>query len=112
MNGAAATKKGRRWRRPCVPERAKQRSAGGLAAACDADLFLQALEADRADHDLLADDIARRAVQAHLLGELEVLLDGRLDLGAREILFDLRGVEAGFLGRGHRARLVGLTAAA
>ena len=35
-----------------------------------------------------------------------------LDFGAREILFDLRHVEAGFLGRGHRARLVGLTAAA
>src|SRR5215475_3720059 len=79
-------------------------SAGRLAATRNADLFLQTFEADGADHDLLADDVARRAVQAHLLGEPEVLLDGRLHLGAREVLFDLRSVETGVLGRRHGAR--------
>src|SRR5215813_7856695 len=87
-------------------------SAGRFAAARDADLLLEAVEADGADHDLLADDVARRAAEAHVLGELEVLLDGRLDLGAGEILIDLRGVEAGLFGRRHGARLVGRSPAA
>src|SRR3954464_15713272 len=97
-------------RRPFASDETLAASAGRLAAARDADLFLEALEADGADHDLLADHVARRAVEAHVLGELEVLLDGRLDLGAREILLDLRGVEAGFLGGCDGARLVGRTA--
>src|SRR6266481_8121458 len=70
-------------------------SARRLAAAGEADLFLQAIEADGADHDLLADHIARRAVHAHVLGELEVFLQRRADLRARNILFQFRHVEAG-----------------
>src|SRR3569832_1160076 len=81
--------------------------AGRFAAAGDADLFPQALKPDGPDHDLLADDVAQHAVQAHLLGKLHVLLDGRLDLVTREILLDPRGVEAGLLCRRHGACLVG-----
>src|ERR1700761_2982402 len=87
-------------------------SASRLAAAGNADLFLETVEADGADHDLLADHIARRAVHAHRFGELEVLLDGGPHLGALDVLLDLRGVETGFLGRLHRARLVSRAAAA
>src|ERR1700741_667966 len=76
-------------------------SAGRLAAAGDADLFLQPFEADGADHNLLANHIAWRAVQAHLFGELEIILDRRLDLGVREILLDARGIVAGVLGGDH-----------
>src|SRR5579862_2950541 len=87
-------------------------SAAGFAAARDVDLFLEAVEPDGTDDDLLADYIARRAIQPHLLGELHVLLDRRLDLGARHVLLDARGVVARILGRGHGARLVGGSAAA
>src|SRR5262249_8903450 len=105
-------KKGRRWRRPFAIAMERVTSAGRLAAACDADLLLQAVKADSADHDLLADHIARRTVQPHVFGELEVLFDGCLDLGAGEIFLDLRGVEASVLCRGHRPGLVRRTAAA
>src|SRR3569623_2275233 len=57
-------------------------SALVLAAAGGADVLLQLRQADRADHDLVADHVARRAVQAQRLGELEVLLERRLHLGA------------------------------
>ena len=83
-----------------------------LAAAGETDLFLEAVEADRADHHLLADHVARRAVHAHRLGELEVFLDRGAHFGACKILLDPGRVEAGFLGRRHRARLVGGTTAA
>src|SRR4051795_11928291 len=86
--------------------------AGCLAAAGDADLFLETVEADGADHDLLADHVARRAVHAHRFGKLEVFLDGGAYLGTGEVLLDPGGVEAGLLGRLERARLVGLTAPA
>src|SRR5579883_1465485 len=96
---------------PCLAARSLA-SAGGLAAAGDADLLLQAIEADGADDDLLADHIARRAVETHVLGKLHVLLDRRLDLGARHVLLDARGIVAGILGRSHGAGLVGRPAAA
>ena len=81
-------------------------STGRLAAAGDADLFLQAFDTDGADHDLLADHIARRAVHAHRFSEFEVFLDGGAHLGTGDVFLDLRGVEAGLLGRLKRARLV------
>src|SRR3984957_19595614 len=87
-------------------------SARLFAAARNADLFLETLKADRADHDLLADHIARGAVHAHGFGELEVFLDRGLHFRARQILFDPRRIEAGILGGGDRARLVGWAAAA
>src|SRR5216684_7529341 len=41
-----------------------------LATAGDADLFPEVVETDRADHHLLADHVARRAVHAHRFGDL------------------------------------------
>src|ERR1700722_17357456 len=70
--------------------RLKRSSAGRLAAASGADFLLEAVEADRADHDLLADHVARRAVHAHRLGELEVFFDRRAHFRAGEVFFDLR----------------------
>src|SRR4029453_1177357 len=61
-------------------------SARCLAAAGDADLFPQGVDADRADHDLLADHVARSAVHAHGFGELEVFLERAAHFGARQIL--------------------------
>src|SRR5580693_5256560 len=69
-------------------------STRSLAAARHPDLFLQSVKPDRADHDLLPDHVARRAIQAHVFGKLEVLLDRRLDLRASEILLDPGHVEA------------------
>src|SRR4029079_6569231 len=85
-------------------------SAGRLAAPGDADLFLQIVDADRADHDLLADHAARRAVHAHGLSELEVLFQRIAHFGARQVLLELAHVEADFLGDSHGARLVGPSA--
>ncbi len=73
---------------------------------------LSASRPDGADHDIVADDIAWRAVETERLGKLEALLKGRLDFGAREILFQARHVEADVLGYRKRAGLVGLAAAA
>src|SRR5262249_9967826 len=42
----------------------RRRSAGRLAAARGVDLFLQRIEADRADYDVGAHHVARRAVEA------------------------------------------------
>jgi len=44
---------------------ARKRLARRLAAAGEADFFLQAIETDCADHHLFADHITRRAVHAH-----------------------------------------------
>src|SRR5438105_2165138 len=71
-----------------------------------------AIRADRANHDLLADDVARRAVHAERFRQLEIFLERGAHFLAAEILFQLRHVETGFLGRGKRARLVGGAAAA
>src|SRR3954468_12990588 len=87
-------------------------SARRLAAAGEADLFPQGVDADRADHDLLADHVARGAVHPHRFRELVVLFQGGADFGAADILVELRHVDAGFLGRRKRAGLVGLAAAA
>src|SRR5262249_37285849 len=87
-------------------------SAGRLAAARGVDLLFQRTETNRADHDLAAHDVARRAIEAERLGQLEALLDLRLDLVARHVLLDAADVEADFLGDRQRARFVGLPAAA
>ncbi len=49
------------------------RLAARLAAARLGDFLAQALQPDRANHDALADDIARRAVHAERLGDGEAL---------------------------------------
>src|SRR5258705_7947038 len=77
-----------------------------LAATGDADFFLEIIKADRADHHLLADHVAWRAVHTHRLGEFEVFLDRGAHFRARKILLDLSCIEAGLLGGCHRARLV------
>src|SRR5438477_10719291 len=88
---------------------ALRQSARRLAAARGADLLLPPLKPDRANHDLLADHIARRTVHSHRFGELEVFLDRCLRFRACHVLLELCGIEARVLGCGHRARLVRLT---
>src|SRR5215831_16758583 len=83
-----------------------------LAAAGDVDPLLEGIEADRADHQLGADHVARRAVDPERLGELHALLDRGAHLVAPHVLLDACDVESRLLGGGERARLVGLAAAA
>src|SRR6476661_1049258 len=87
-------------------------SAARLAAAGGVDLFLQRIEADRADHDVVADHITRRAIEAEGLGELEAFLQRGLDLRACQILVQAPHVEADVLGNRERTGLVRLTAPA
>src|SRR4051794_5854277 len=87
-------------------------SARRLAATRRVDLFLERIGADGADDDISAHHVARRAVEAERLGELEALLDRGLHLVARHVLLDLGHVEADFLGDGEGTRLVRLSAAA
>src|SRR5579863_6178512 len=91
-------------RRPFVKPRLtiQRSSAGHFAAAGEADLFLETFEADGADHHLLADHVAWRAVHAHGFRELEVFIDRGFHLGARQILLEPRHVEAGILGSRQR----------
>src|SRR5262245_16643404 len=72
-------------------------SACRLAATRGVNLFLKSIEADGADDDILAHHVARRAVEAQCLGELEAFLDRGLHLVARHVLFDLRDVEPDLL---------------
>src|SRR5262252_8030725 len=87
-------------------------SARRLAATRGVNLFLESIEADGADDDILAHDVARRAVEAQRLGELEAFLDRGFHLVARHVLLDLRDVEPDLLRRRQGARLVGLAAPA
>src|SRR5437588_6857353 len=87
-------------------------SAGGLAAARGVDLFFERVEADRADDDVAADPVARCAVKAERLGQLEAFLELPLDLLAPHVLFDASHVEADFFRDGQRTRLVRRAAAA
>src|SRR5262245_40636281 len=87
-------------------------SARRLAATRAVNLFLESIEADGADDDILAYDVARRTVEAERFGELEAFLDRGLHLVACHVLLDLRDVEADLLRRRERARLVGLATAA
>src|SRR5207244_7260396 len=68
---------------------ALRQSARRLAAARGADLLLQPLKPDRADHDLLADHVARRTVHAHRFGELEVFLYRGFGFPACHVLLEL-----------------------
>src|SRR6266700_7606910 len=76
------------------------------------DLVAQRREPDRAYHDIAADHVARRAVEAERLGQLHAFGDRRRDLVAFEILLEARHVETDLLGDGERSRLVGLAASA
>src|SRR4029077_6345737 len=87
-------------------------SAAWLAAAGGVDLFLQRLEGDRADHDVVADYITRRAIEAEGLGELEAFLQRGLDLRACQVLVQAPHVEADVLGNRERTGLVRLAPAA
>jgi hypothetical protein len=86
-------------------------SAGGLAAAGLLTLALQRFEAHGADHDVVADHVARRAVEAEPLGELEAFLEAR----ARPLRSSCRARSGPRRGRppwhGERARAVDLAAA-
>src|SRR5258708_13294731 len=84
------------------------RSRRRLAAAGDADLLGKSIAADRADHHLLADHVARRAVHAHSFGELEIFLNRCAHFRARGILLKPGHVEAGFLGGAEGAPLLRL----
>src|SRR6266511_6492399 len=60
-------------------------SACGLAAARGINLFFERVDTDRADDDIGANHIARRAVEAERLGELEAFFEGGFDLVARHV---------------------------
>src|SRR5262245_54250820 len=68
--------------------------ASRLAAAGHVDPFLEDRKPDRPDHRLVADHIARRAVEPHRLGDLEALGQRGLHLLARHVLLEARHVEA------------------
>src|SRR5690606_3615070 len=81
----------------------KSRRNGGLGASAGSALRLTALAdggndraellvADGARHDLVAHDIARRAVDPERVGQLVALDQRRLDLLALEIALELRHV--------------------
>src|SRR5262245_6604961 len=84
--------------------------AARLAAARSVDLLLERLEADRANHNIVADYVAWRAIKPERFGKLEAFLQGRLHFGARNVLVEPRHVEADVLGDGQGARLVRLAA--
>src|SRR6266851_7510677 len=87
-------------------------SARRLAATRVVDLFLEGLEADRADHHVGADHVARRAVHPERLGDLVALLERCLDLVARKVLLDAPDIETDLLGDRQRTCLVDRSAAA
>ena len=55
----------------------------------------QSSEADRADHDLLADDVGGGGVDAEEPGEAAALVERLLDLGCRQVALDPRDIETG-----------------
>src|SRR5271170_805072 len=75
------------------------------------DLVFQLINADGADHDLVADHVARRTADTERVGKLHVLVDRLLHLVAVHVLLEARHIETDFLGNGERARLIGFTAA-
>src|SRR5437879_12739519 len=79
-----------------------RQSARRLAAAGGADLLLQSLKPDRADHHLFADHVARRTVHSHRFGKLEIFLDRGFRFRACHVLFELCGMDASVLGLGYR----------
>src|SRR5215467_14283419 len=73
-------------RRPIVE--ARLGSAGRLAAARAVDLFLERVQADRADEDIVAHDVAGRAVEADVLGGRECACKVRLAAAAEQLLME------------------------
>src|ERR1700736_3138256 len=84
------------YRRAPLPGEARSRQTP--LSSCGADLLLERRQADRADDDFGADDVARGAVEAQRLGDMHVLLERGLGLVAGHVLFDARHVEADLLG--------------
>src|ERR1700761_18630 len=91
----------------CPANGTKAPGGGDRLFPLGADLLAQRIEADGADHDFLADHVARGAVDAERLGELHVLLDRLFHLVAAHVAFETRHVESDFLGDRERTRLVG-----
>src|SRR5262245_15389842 len=87
-------------------------SAGSLAAAGGIYLFSQRFEANRADHDIVADHVAWGAAETERLGKFEALLQRRLYFRTRQIFFEPGHIETNVLGNRQRARLIGLAATA
>ena len=85
--------------------------AGRFAASRAVDLFLERREADGAEHYVAADNIGGGAGEAEDFRKPEALLEARAHFVAVEVAFDLRYVEADFLGSGDRAGLVDLAPA-
>src|SRR4029453_12218689 len=95
---------------PCAAQR--RGSARGLAAACGINLFLERVETDRADDDIGANHIARRAVEAERLGQLEAFFKGSFDLVAGHVLLQACHVESDVLRGCERTRKVRRAASA
>src|SRR5437879_12243998 len=89
-----------------TPDRWKCRSTRRLAATGYADFFLEIIKADRADHHLLADHVAWRAVHTHRLGEFEVFLDRSAHFRGRKLLLDRSWMDDGLLAGCHPSPLV------
>src|SRR6266540_5455378 len=110
---ACVTKTCRGTRLIFGPGAAQRRgSACGLAAARGINLFFERVDTDRADDDIGANHIARRAVEAERLGELEAFFEGGFDLVARHVLLQACHVESDVLRGCERARQVRLAASA
>src|SRR5579884_1470222 len=76
-------------------------SADRAPAFMDAvNLVLELVVAHRADHHVLADNEARRAVDLQSVGHLHHFLDAGLRLGARHVLVQAIHVDAHLLGDG------------
>src|SRR5216684_6417914 len=99
-----------RYRRARLPGEARSGQTPLLSRG--ADLLLERRQADRADDNFGADDIARGAVEPQCLGDAHVLLERGLGFVAGHVLFDARHVEADLLGDRERMGPVGLASAA
>src|SRR5262249_13803375 len=87
-------------------------SAGCLAATGHVDLFLECCQPDSADHRLVADHVARRAVEPHGFGDLEALSERVLPLVARSSFREAALGEPDLSAPRDPSRLVGRAATA
>src|SRR5260370_5939603 len=99
-----------RYRRARLPGEARSGQTPLLSRG--ADLLLERRQADGADDNFGADDIARGAVEPQCLGDAHVLLERGLGFVAGHVLFDARHVEADLLRDRERMGPVGLASAA
>src|SRR6476661_1002232 len=83
---------GSRYRRTRLPGEGRGGRTPLLSRG--ADLLLERRQADRADNNFGADDVARGAVEPQCLGDMHVLIERGLGLVAGHVFFDARHVEA------------------